>query len=86
MTQLAATQAKELENIIAELPVDKAQELMDFAFYLRQKYTPHPQRGSATAILETLKEVGPLQFEKGELDSLLNDIEAMHHLDLMESD
>jgi hypothetical protein len=86
LTQLTSTRAKELENIIAELPVDKAQELMDFAHYLRQKYTPHPQRGSATAILDTLEEVGPLQFEEGELDSLLKDIEAMRQMDLLESD
>jgi hypothetical protein len=83
---MTMTQAKELENIIAELPLDKAQELMDFAHYLRQKYTPHPQRGSAAAILETLEEVGPLQFEEGELDSLLNDIEAMRQMDLIGSD
>ena len=86
MTLLASTQAKELENIITELPLDKAQELMDFALYLRQKYTPHPRRGSAAVILETLEEVGPLQFEKGELDSLLKDIEAMRQMDMLKSD
>jgi hypothetical protein len=86
LTQLATTRAKELENIIAELAVDKAQELMDFAHYLRQKYTPHPKKGSVAAILETLEEVGPLQFEEGELDSLLKDIEAMRQMDMQESD
>jgi len=86
LTQLATTRAKELENIIAELPIEQAQALMDFAHYLQQKYTPHPQRGSAAAILETLEEVGPLQFDEGELDSLLNDIEAMRQSDKMEID
>lgn len=86
MTQFASIQAKELENIIAELPLDKAQELMDFALYLRQKYTPLPQRGSASIILETLEEVGPLEFEEGELDNLLKDIEAMRQMDMLESD
>jgi hypothetical protein len=33
-----------------------------------------------------LEEVGPLQFEEGELDSLLNDIEAMRQMDLIGSD
>ncbi len=80
------TRVKELENIIANLPSDKAQVLIDFAYYLRQKYTPHPQRGSAVAILDTLEEVGPLQFEEGELDSLLKEIEAMRQMDMMGSD
>lgn len=84
MYKLATTRAKELENIIAELPVGQAQALMGFAHYLQQKYTPQPQRGSAAAILETLEEVGPLQFEEGELDSLLNDIKAMRQLDMLE--
>ncbi|MFZ0544696.1 MAG: DUF2281 domain-containing protein [Candidatus Promineifilaceae bacterium] len=86
MTQLAIMRVEELENIIAELPADKAQALMDFARYLQQKYTPHPQRGSADAILKTLEEVGPLQFEEGELASLLNDIEAMRQMDMLEID
>lgn len=86
LTQLLSTQTRELENILAELPVEKVQELMDFAYYLRQRYTPHPQRGSATAILNMLVEVGPLQFEEGELETLLEEIEAMRQLDLLESD
>jgi hypothetical protein len=74
--QQSSTQMKELETIVAELPTEKVQELLDFAYYLHQRYTPHPQRGSATAILDTLQEVGALQFEEGELDALLADIEA----------
>jgi hypothetical protein len=50
--------------------------VIDFASYLRSKYVPDaPQRGSAAAILQALEEVGPLQFESGELDSLLDDIQ-----------
>jgi hypothetical protein len=86
LTQLTSTQARELENILADLPVEKVQEVMDFAYYLRQRYTSHPRRGSATAILEALEEVGPLQFEEGELDALLQDIEAMRQLDMLEND
>lgn len=82
MAQFVSPQAKELETIISELPVDKVQEVLDFARYLRLRYADKPQRGSATAILETLEEVGPLHFEEGELDSLLVDIEAMRQMDV----
>jgi hypothetical protein len=85
LIQLPSTQLKELETIMAELPTEKAQELLDFAYYLRQRYSPHPRRGSATAILDTLQEVGSLQFEEGELDTLLADIEAMRQLDMVEN-
>ena len=68
---------------MAELPTEKVQELIDFAYYLHQRYTPHPQRGSSTAILDILEEVGSLQFEEGELDTLLADIEAMRQLDML---
>jgi hypothetical protein len=86
LTQLASAQTKELETIIAELPSEKAQELLDFAYYLRQRYTSHLKRGSAAAILETLEEVGPLQFEEGELDKLLAEVEAMRMLDMSNND
>lgn len=71
---------------MAELPAEKAQELLDFAYYLHQRYTSHPQCGSAAAILDTLKEIGPLQFEESELNTLLADIEAMRQLDMLEND
>ena len=82
MAQLMTSEARELTIIINELPSEKVQELMDFAYYLRQRYVPQPRRGSAAAILETLEEVGPLQFAEGELDSLLADIETMRQLDM----
>lgn len=82
MTQFISPQAKELETIISELPTDKIQEVLDFAHYLRLRYVSKPQRGSATVILETLENVGSLQFEEGELDSLLTEIEAMRQMDL----
>ena len=84
MTPTIATQTKELESILADLPFEKAQALMDFAHYLRQRYTPQPPRGSASTILEKLAEIGPLQFEEGELEMLLADIEAMRQMDLLE--
>lgn len=82
MTQQIVTQVKELEDILAELPADKAQEVIDFAHYLHQRYTTYPPRGSAAAILRGLEEIGPLEFEKGELDALLEEIEALRQLDL----
>lgn len=85
MIQLPSAQIKELETIMADLPTEKVQELLDFAHYLHQRYTPHPQRGSATAILDTLEEVGSLQFEESELDTLLADIQAMRQLDMLEN-
>jgi hypothetical protein len=79
---LTSKQARELEEILADLPAEKVQTLMDFAYYLHQRYASHPRRGSAGAILETLERVGSLQFEEGELDALLKDIEAMRQLDI----
>lgn len=81
LAQLMTSEARELTIIINELPSEKVQELMDFAYYLRQRYVPQSWRGSVAAILEALEEVGPLQFAEGELDSLLADIEAMRQLD-----
>lgn len=78
MTPLTSTQARELENILADLPAEKVQALMDFAHYLPQRYASQPHCGSAAAILEGLERVGSLQFEEGELDMLLEEIEAIH--------
>ena len=85
MTSQLSVKTRELETIMAQLPTEKAQELLDFAYYLHQRYSPHPQRGSATAILDALQEVGALQFEEGELDTLLADIEAMRQLGMVEN-
>ncbi len=86
MTQSTSTQIQAIEMIMAELPSEKAQELVDFAYYLHQRFTSHPQRGSAAAILETMSEVGPLEFEEGELVLLLDEIEAMRSLDMRNDD
>jgi hypothetical protein len=65
-----------LEVAMQGLSPEKVRQVIDFASYLRSKYVPDaPQRGSAAAILQALEEVGPLQFEPGELDSLLDDIQ-----------
>jgi hypothetical protein len=43
---------------------------------------PKFPRGSPEAILQALEETGGLQFERGELDELLSDIELSRLLDL----
>jgi hypothetical protein len=83
---LTSKQARELEDILADLPAEKVQTLMDFAYYLHQRYASHPRRGSAEAILEVLERVGPLQIEEGELDALLQDIKVMRKLDMLKDD
>lgn len=67
------------------LPEDKILVALDFVGYLQSKYsTRRPERGSAEAILEALERVGPLQFEPGELDQLLAEIEQMRLMDFEE--
>ena len=69
------------------LPEDKVAEVLDFAGYLHSKYGQRgPKRGSAEAILKDLAENEPLQFEPGELDALLADIEQARDSDLDEHD
>ena len=86
MTQKTSTPVQELETILADLPAEKVQEVVDFASYLHHRYRSMPQRGSAGAILHALKETGPLEFEEGELDALLNEIEAMRQMDMDDDD
>ena len=63
---------------VQDFPTDKIFVVLDFVGYLHSKYSQrHPERGSAEAIMQALEEVGPLQFEPGELDALLADIERM---------
>jgi len=46
-----------------------------------EQSTNTPPRGSAEAILHALDQAGPLQFEPGELESLLAEIQALLELD-----
>ena len=65
------------------LPPDKLMTLIDFAGYLQSHYgRQRPERGSPEAILQALERIGPLQFEPGELDQLLEEIEHMRLMDL----
>jgi hypothetical protein len=82
MTPITHTQTAQLQHILTELPASKVQELFDFALYLHQQYAPASRRGTAETILHTLDTVGPLQFEVGELDELLLEIEQMRQMDV----
>lgn len=82
MTHRTPAQSEDLELILTNLPAEKMREVFDFAAYLHQRYAPNPPRGSVNAILQALEDTGPLQFEEGELDSLLDDLAAMRELDM----
>jgi hypothetical protein len=85
MEQTKESLLNRLVAVVQELPEDKVLEVYDFADYLQRKYRPRDlERGSAEAILQALERVGPLQFEPGELDDLLTDIERMRAMDLDE--
>lgn len=67
------------------LPEDKLLGVIDFAGYLQSEYSRRrPERGSPEAILQALERIGPLQFEPGELDQLLAEIEQIRLMDLGE--
>ncbi len=77
---------QELTLILQELPTDKARELVDFAHFLQARHGLRAPRGSAAAILYGLQAYGPLQFEAGELDGLLAELEALRALDMNDDD
>ncbi|MGH3086543.1 MAG: hypothetical protein ACRDSJ_04410 [Rubrobacteraceae bacterium] len=65
---------------VRALPVNEVAKVVAFADRLRNESNP-PERGSSRAISLALDERGPLQFESGELDALLADIEETRNLD-----
>ncbi len=76
-----------LEEALRGLPPDKIREVADFAEYLRQKYVGDaPRRGSPEAILRALEEVGPLNFEPNELDTLLSEVQSMREMEIETDD
>jgi hypothetical protein len=85
MAQNKAQLTERLLAAVRGLPEDKVAEVLDFAGYLQSKISQHrPSRGSAEAILQALEEVGPLQFDPGELEAILEDIERARDSDLDE--
>src|SRR5437764_15477248 len=76
MAQSKAQLTERLLAAVQGLPEDKVAEVLDFAGYLQSKFGQHrPPRGSVEAILQPLEEVGPLQFDPGELEAILEDID-----------
>jgi len=74
----------QLMEAARELPESQLLAVLDFAIYLQDRYGRHrPQRGSPEALL---LHAGQWQFEPGELDRLLAEIEQMRLLDLEEND
>ena len=63
-----------IEQSTRRLPTDKLIEVLDFVGFLVQRHqVAESERESAEAILPTLK---GFRFEAGEVDALLNDVEA----------
>lgn len=84
-TQTKQRLLDQLVETARELPEDRLLEVLDFAGYLQSRYSRRrPERGSPEAILQALERIGPLQFEPGELDQLLEEIEQMRLMDLAE--
>jgi hypothetical protein len=74
-----------LEQLIADvqnLPSEQIAEVAGYIQDLRSRtLRQESERGSPEAILQALETTGPLEFEPGELDKLLAEIEALRELD-----
>lgn len=76
MEQRKAQPTERLVAALQELPEAQVAEVLDFASYLRAKYEhPVTRSGSDKTLLGVLDEGGALQFEPGELDAILAEIE-----------
>lgn len=88
MAQSKMSEAKRelLEELIAnvhDLSNEQIEILTEYAKDLRlHSVSQEPERGTPEAILQALEAIGPLQFEEGELDRLLAEIEDLRQLDL----
>ncbi len=84
------TKERLLDQLVAvaqEISEEQLLAVIDFTEYLKSKdRSRHPEQGSAEAILQALDRIGPLQFDPGELDILLTEIEHQRTLDLEEND
>jgi len=78
VTEQTSELVEQLTGKLRKLPDEKVREVMDFVEFLESKEQRQPQRGSAEAIL---RHVGGWQFEPGELEALLADIERMRDME-----
>ncbi|OGL38445.1 MAG: hypothetical protein A2042_08460 [Candidatus Schekmanbacteria bacterium GWA2_38_11] len=69
---------KEIYDKIKELPEDKVREVIDFIEFLKSKKGNGAKRGLPEAIL---KHIGVWRFDKGELDSLLEEIQNLRDVE-----
>jgi len=70
-----------LDQVVLELrdvPEEKMVEVLDFVEVLKRRRREKPARGSAEAILPW---EGTWQFEPGELENLLKDIEQSREME-----
>jgi hypothetical protein len=78
------TNTQLLERLISalyDLPPDKLPQVFDFVGYLQGRYGQGAaRRGSGRALIEAIEGVGQLQFAPGELDAILDDINAAREL------
>ena len=87
MEQRKARLTERLVAAVQELPEEQVAEVLDFASYLRTRYESHPaESGSAQAILRVLDSGGALQFDPGELDLILTEIDHARDSDLKSDD
>ncbi len=71
---------QELLETVEVLPDEQLREVTDFAGFLSAKRrSSSPPRGSADALL---KHAGSFEFEGGEMERLLRDIERSRELEL----
>lgn len=76
----------QLVAVVKELPNEQIAEVADFAGYLQSKHRSLDARpGSPQAVLGALERYGPLEFDEGELDTLMADVERLRNLELDEN-
>ena len=80
----------ELIKMIARMPFQMLMQLFEYASGLLtpagsksgiSSIEQRPEPGSAEALLKAFDEVGPLEFDPGELDRILEEIREMRHMD-----
>ncbi|MEM7534234.1 MAG: hypothetical protein AAF639_18785 [Chloroflexota bacterium] len=82
MIQTRDTLINQLISIIQQLPIQMLRQLSESANNLFNQYLGRnievteqekPKRGSPEAMLQALEEVGPLEFDPGELERLMEE-------------
>ncbi|MBS3740425.1 DUF2281 domain-containing protein [Candidatus Bipolaricaulota bacterium] len=70
---------KKISDKLEELPEDKLKEVIDFANFLLTQEKKSPDRGTPEALLEHF---GKPEFEEGELEELLADVQRAREQEL----